>query len=391
MASVPISSPPDHLHTVMLAVDPASFAYDYQDTTQPNGHSQLRAVKSSTYTHDHVIINRAARLVSTGHVVGFPTETVYGLAANALDPCAVSKIFIAKNRPPDNPLIVHISSLAMLYTHILPPGTKLPSSYEKAIEAHWPGPLTILLPKSPAIPNEVVANQPTVGVRFPSHPVARALIEACGFPVAAPSANTSGRPSPTLACHVFADLDGRIPLVIDGGPCLSGVESTVLDGLSCPPAILRPGGVTYEELRGLKGMEGLRVHGRDFRDEMLESAPTTPGMKYRHYTPDCQVVLIEHSEDMDEKMSSVISSLRNMLQTIGILRTRNHVIQKPRVDIEEYHLGSTPNQVAHQLFKGLRELESRGVSVILVEGISDTDEGLAVMNRVRKAASRIIA
>ncbi|MEW5306626.1 MAG: hypothetical protein WDW36_009080 [Sanguina aurantia] len=239
-----------------------------------------------------VALQCAVTLLTAGQAVAIPTETVYGLAANALSAEAVARIFQAKQRPSDNPLIIHVSSMEMLQA-LYPAGWELPAVYTQAVAELWPGPLTILLPCSPLIPPIVTCGHPTMAVRMPSHPVARALIAACGFPLAAPSANSSGRPSPTLATHVMEDLCGRIPLVLDGGPCGCGVESTVLDGLRRPPVLLRPGGVTAERLSRVPGLEQLQVYRRDFVDAALEAAPTTPGMKYRHYSPDAQVVLID--------------------------------------------------------------------------------------------------
>ncbi|GBF98575.1 translation factor [Raphidocelis subcapitata] len=235
----------------------------------------------------------AGALLRGGGLVGLPTETVYGLAANALDAAAVARIFRAKGRPADNPLIVHVSDMAMLAS--LYPGNPdpVPAVYAAALAAHWPGPLTVLLPASPLVPPAVTAGHPTMAVRMPSHPVARAAIAAAGVPLAAPSANSSGRPSPTRAEHVVADLAGRVPLVIDGGACGCGVESTVLDGLRSPPAVLRPGGVPVEALAALPGLERLQLYAREFTDASLEAAPTTPGMKYRHYSPSAPVLLVE--------------------------------------------------------------------------------------------------
>ncbi len=238
----------------------------------------------------HPAVQRAVATLQAGDVVAIPTETVYGLAANALSASAVGRIYAAKNRPSDNPLIIHISSLDML-AGLYPAGWELPPIYEQLARELWPGPLTILVPRSPLVPDAVTCGLPTMAVRMPAHPVALALIAACGFPLAAPSANSSGRPSPTLASHVLDDLGGRIPLVLDGGPCTCGVESTVLDGLRSPPAILRPGGVTREQLVRYPGLEAVQTYRRDFVDEQLEAAPTTPGMKYRHYSPNAQVGL----------------------------------------------------------------------------------------------------
>ncbi|MEW5316566.1 MAG: hypothetical protein WDW38_007933 [Sanguina aurantia] len=254
-----------------------------------------------------VALQCAVTLLTAGQAVAIPTETVYGLAANALNAEAVARIFQAKQRPSDNPLIIHVSSMEMLQA-LYPAGWELPAVYTQVVAELWPGPLTILLPCSPLIPSIVTCGHPTMAVRMPSHPVARALIAACGFPLAAPSANSSGRPSPTLASHVMEDLCGRIPLVLDGGPCGCGVESTVLDGLRRPPVLLRPGGVTAERLSKVPGLEHLQVYRRDFVDAALEAAPTTPGMKYRHYSPDAQVILIDpqawHRRMLDQRLQS---------------------------------------------------------------------------------------
>jgi L-threonylcarbamoyladenylate synthase len=235
-------------------------------------------------------------LVKDKKVVVFPTETVYGLGASALDPSAVSLIYSTKGRPSDNPLIVHISSRAMLQS-LLPPSYTIPPTYAKLMDAFWPGPLTLLFPANPdVVPSKVTAGHPTVAVRMPSHPVARALITLANTPLAAPSANSSGKPSPTKAEHVAADLQGRVSLILDGGPCDVGLESTVVDGLAADGhlRVLRPGGVTVEDLERVVEGSGVRVlvHRRDYKDEEQEAAPTTPGMKYRHYAPRSPVYLL---------------------------------------------------------------------------------------------------
>ncbi|RUS28381.1 DHBP synthase RibB-like alpha/beta domain-containing protein [Jimgerdemannia flammicorona] len=383
-----------------------------------------------------VTLFEAAELLRNDEVVAIPTETVYGLAANAFSPAAITKIYATKNRPQDNPLIVHVSSLAML-EEILP-DHRIPPIYLPVINRFWPGPLTIILPKSDRIP-AIACNQPTVAVRFPSHPIARALITQCGFPLAAPSANSSGKPSPTIASHVISDLDTKIPLVLDGGQCYFGIESTVLDALRSPPAILRPGGVTFEALKEVLGMEELQVYKKHFVDVQLEMTPTTPGMKYRHYSPEAQVVLFEKpiplgnglvptidntnckgfelstmvamtilETDIESLRSSIAHEVEQLLSAgnrkFGILRTSSSSLQditknrgstfksSTEFTVVEKFLGSAlhPEQVAHELFKCLREMDAQGMDVILVEGISEDREGLAVMNRLRKAASRIV-
>ncbi|KAI8895939.1 DHBP synthase RibB-like alpha/beta domain-containing protein [Globomyces pollinis-pini] len=336
-------------------------------------------------------LDHAADILRKGGLVSFPTETVYGLGANALDSDAVAKIFIAKNRPQDNPLIVHVSDLEMLNSFLAP--QSIPNIYLDLIHQEWPGPLTILCEKPEILPLSVSAGQNTVAIRIPAHPVARALIKKCGFPLAAPSANTSGRPSPTLANHVFEEMNGRIPLVIDGGPCESGVESTVLDGLRTPPAILRPGGVTVETIR--QYIPQVLVYRKDFVDAGLEAAPSTPGMKYRHYTPNAEVVVVELGADDGAlvRQEDVLHQQYIKYSTeggqVGVLKVGGSQYY-PQYPLQ-FDLGVSANEVARNLFNGLRDLERNGANVILVQGITEASEGLAVMNRVRKAASKCIA
>lgn len=387
------------MQTRVQSVDPANFTFATVDSEFPTL-STRSVIRGDS---DQRAINDAVELLKAGEAVGIPTETVYGLAANALSAEAVAKIFAAKNRPQDNPLIVHVSSLEMLKS-ILPDQT-VPKVYLPVIQRYWPGPLTIILPTSTLIPPSVTCNQPTVAVRFPSHPVARALIEACGFPLAAPSANSSGKPSPTLASHVYDDLKGRIPLILDGGPCGVGVESTVLDGLRTPPAILRPGGITYERLCELPSMNSLQVYRKDFVDKQLELAPTTPGMKYRHYSPEAKVVLFEHREGVNfgdrwkRELHDLVKHGAAAVKRVGILETvrdDEDIIKEARLEggIEYISLQmgrhGQPKEVARDMFKGLRELDARQVDLIFVQGIPETDEGMAVMNRLRKAASKTI-
>ncbi len=225
-------------------------------------------------------LERAGELIREGHLVAFPTETVYGLGANALDADAVRRIFEAKGRPGDNPLIVHISALSQLPALI----AGAPSPAARALmDAYWPGPMTLIFPKSDAVPEAVTAGLGTVAVRFPAHPAARALIDAAGVPIAAPSANRSGRPSPTSARHVLEDMDGRVPLILDGGDCEVGLESTVIDLSGETPRVLRPGGVTPEMIVAACGSAG--VDPAVMRPLGENEVARSPGMKYRHYAP----------------------------------------------------------------------------------------------------------
>lgn len=371
-----------HFQTQILPVQSAHF--QFQDDS-------LNAKPVISHAQDQQAIDQAVEWLKQGEAVGIPTETVYGLAANALSSDAVSKIFAAKNRPQDNPLIVHVSSLSMLESML--PDRKIPAVYLSIVERHWPGPLTIIVPAHPDIvPASVTCGQPTVAVRFPAHPVARALIDACGFPLAAPSANASGKPSTTTAQHVYDDLQGRIPAILDGGPCRVGVESTVLDGLRSPAAILRPGGVTYEALADM--LHGLQVYRKDFVDKALEEAPTTPGMKYRHYSPDAPVVLIDATvDDFEQRWKEECSIHFKDATKVGLLTSRNNQndnnTSSSSVTVERISMGTSAEQVARGLFGGLRDLDTRNVDVIFVQGVTETQEGMAVMNRLRKAASKV--
>ncbi|KAF9985133.1 hypothetical protein BGZ75_003338 [Mortierella antarctica] len=403
--------------TILETIDPSTITYPSTDLEDP--------LPTIALPHTRHVLDQAAQLLRDGQVVGMPTETVYGLASNALDSAAAQRIFLAKNRPQDNPLIVHVSSLKMLRSMLK--DNQIPPVYSELIRTYWPGPLTLLFPRSTLIPNEITCGQATVAVRFPSHPITRALITACDRPLAAPSANSSGKPSPTLASHVMDDLKGKIPMVIDGGQCSFGIESTVVDGLRSPPAILRPGGVTFEQIRKVKGMEHVQVYKKHFTDAAMEQAPTTPGMKYRHYSPEAEVVLVEFvkpstveqgSEAVSGQYSLILQEIEKLKQEgkrrFGILRTSfnssatggkdsgkrestgngdSAVDRSLDTDVIEFPLGqsSKPEDVARELFRGLRFLDSQNVDCIFVEGISEEDEGLAVMNRVRKAASRTIA
>lgn len=354
----------------------------------------------------------AARHLHDLQPVAFPTETVYGLGALALNSTAASRIFTTKGRPSDNPLIVHVSSFKMLRS-IIPSNFTLPATYQILMRHFWPGALTLLFPSDPnVIPSIITANHPTVAIRMPSHPVARALIAVADAPLAAPSANSSGKPSPTRAEHVLRDHDGRLGIILDGGPCVVGVESTVVDGLQPDGNIrvLRPGGVTVEdmsrvlqqELDGAECIPQVLVHRRDYADQELEQAPTTPGMKYRHYSPSVPVTLLftrsptpagEQSYNASEYLATLsLSSDLSRPIKVGLLTPTDSVLGMftlPNgIEWRRFFLGpvSNPAVTAQKLFDGLLTLEKEKVDLILIEEIEEFKEGLAVMNRVRKAA-----
>ncbi len=324
---------------------------------------------------DEQSVRLAAELFRQGELVAFPTETVYGLGANALDPQAVPRIFIAKNRPMDNPLIVHIRDMAQLEPLCEPSPAAL-----RLMEAFWPGPLTILCRKKQAVPDAVTAGLNTVGIRMPSHPGCRLMLEACGLPIAAPSANLSGRPSPTTALHVLDDLRGRVPLILDGGPCDVGLESTVLDASGPVPVILRPGAVTREMVAAVCG-DCLVADSvmRPLREG--ETAPS-PGMKHRHYAPKGRLTLYRGTA---ENVSRVIRTEYDRSPNAVILALTRHVplYGSRRV----MRMGDTLQEAAHSLFALLRQADDLGYARLLAETVTEEAEGLAVMNRLARAAA----
>ena len=330
---------------------------------------------------DQGALAEAGRILRGGGLVAFPTETVYGLGANALDSGAVEGIFSAKGRPADNPLIVHVYDPAQVYD--LSDDVTVPA--RRLMEVFWPGPLTVVLPKSPVVPREVTAGLDTVAIRMPAHPVALAFMKAAGVPVAAPSANRSGRPSPTTARHVLDDLDGRIDAVIDGGPCRVGLESTVLDLAAEPPVILRPGGISREDIEGVLGRvevdPALITGGPGF-------IPRSPGMKYTHYSPRAQVITVtgDNHTRIFEKAVRLISDNRAAGRKVGVLASGETAgaYNADRV----FTVGSRAdlNAVARSLFYGLRFLDEQKVDVIIAEGYPETGIGAAIMNRLRKAS-----
>lgn len=338
-------------------------------------------------------ISKAARILKQGGTVAFPTETVYGLGADALNPAAVRKIFKAKGRPADNPLIVHIAQMDSLKDI----ATDIPPIAFELMDAFWPGPLTLVLRRKDAVPEITTGGLDTVAVRMPDNPVALALINEAGTPLAAPSANISGKPSPTTAGHVISDLSGRIDAVIDGGTVKVGVESTVLDVTSDIPVILRPGGVSLEDISKYVGEV---VVGYTDKDSEEGEIVRSPGMKYTHYSPSAKVVLVEGSGDGDSdsdgrlvaaKISELICSYSAKNMRVGLLITDETAKQVHLDDM--YLLGrrDAPEDAAHNLFAGLRYLDNRDADVIILDGsITHEGVGAAVYNRSRKAADELI-
>jgi len=265
-------------------------------------------------------LQEAVDLLRQDQIVAFPTETVYGLGGSAFSETAVRKIFKAKGRPSDNPMIVHISDFEMLSSIV----KTIPENIRKLCERFWPGPLTILFNKSEKIPDIVTAGLNTVAVRMPSQPVALALIKTLGIPIAAPSANLSSRPSPTQAKHVFDDLQGKIPLIIDGGSCNIGVESTVIDVHKRYSVILRPGGVNLEELR--EYLPEIEIYNEKNNDRLDEFSPQSPGLKYKHYSPKAEIILIEGSiKFFEERIVSLYSKYHLQRNIIGIIHAHKNI------------------------------------------------------------------
>jgi L-threonylcarbamoyladenylate synthase len=376
-------------NTEVLLVDPNVIIFDEN--------ADLPTIPPSP-TFDN--LQKAVQVLQTSSgPVAFPTETVYGLGASALDTDAVKGIYSAKNRPADNPLILHVSSVSQLERLLLPKGTHVPDIYLPLIEKFWPGPLTILLPvpKESNISPACTVGQSTFAVRIPSHPVARSLIALADIPLAAPSANASTRPSPTLASHVYTDLQGKIPLILDGGPCAVGVESTVIDGLVDPPLILRPGGVSIEEIKKFGGNSWQNVRVANAAKVKENEVVRTPGMKYKHYSPRAPVTLFINCGDGFDKVLKYLESLPSgRPKSLGLMRTRKFQttlvgsLQKRGFAVHDLPLGIDGSDISRNLFAYFRQLDEAGVDLIVVEGIDETNEGLAVMNRLRKAATTVI-
>jgi L-threonylcarbamoyladenylate synthase len=447
------------IKTIVLPVDATKLGSLRARTVQNDFLDDLD-IELDPHSVDAQYLRQAAEQLKTSDIpVAFPTETVYGLGADATRSSATRGIYKAKRRPADNPLIVHFASLEQLRallrpaadgndnTHDASTEDPIPSIYKPLIEKFWPGPLTIILPNPPHSPlaPEVTAGLTTFGARMPRHPLALALIKLSGKPIAAPSANASTKPSPTAAEHVAYDLDGRIETILDGGPCDVGVESTVVDGLSSPPLILRPGGISIEQLRECEGWQDTQIGYKDTSEK--DSKPKAPGMKYRHYSPKATVVLFESGKkapawsDMAQYISTskklgVIRTKRwgvdtagesgpigqtstsevetspqtnghepsipgfaGMLQTIHkqhIQRSvETHAVANPAANFTllDVNLGGNTADIARGVFAALRDLDRQDVDAIFVEGISDEegDVAAAVMNRLRKAAEVKIA
>lgn len=325
-------------------------------------------------------IQSAARIIREGGLVAFPTETVYGLGADALNPEASKRIYAAKGRPSDNPLIVHIADFESLEKIT----TGIPEKARLLGERFWPGPLTMIFEKNDLVPLETTGGLLTVAVRMPSHPIALALIrESTGF-IAAPSANTSGKPSPTLAEHVYLDMEGRIPMILDGGPVGIGIESTIVDFSEDIPTILRPGYITKEMIREVIGE--IRIDpGLSGADQSVR--PKAPGMKYRHYAPKAELILVKGQEtEVVENINRLVKEAEEQGKRAGIIGT-DETCKKYGDGIVK-SIGTRKNEetIAQHLYAILREFDELNVDIIYSESFSTAGIGQAIMNRMLKAA-----
>jgi L-threonylcarbamoyladenylate synthase len=356
------------VNTLRLAVDPA-----HLDTTGARR-----------------TIARAAEILRGGGLVALPTETVYGLGANALDPAAVARIFLAKQRPSWDPIIVHIAGPALRNPMLEPLVTELRPVVRELMRVFWPGPLTLLLPRSDAVPDIVTAARPLVGVRMPAHPVAIEIIRQAGVPVAAPSANVFGHISPTTAAHVLEDLDGKIDAVVDAGPTQHGVESTVLDPNQNPMIIYRPGAITVQQIREVAGPVEL------FKEKMLphesarESLPS-PGTGLRHYAPRARLVLVEGSiAELPSRLAAAARPYQR--ERLGVMlptECAKSTFEPPLRGAAEFAWGhwNAPEELAEKLYAGLRALDAEGCTVIMCPMPDGAGIGEAIRDRLRKAAA----
>ena len=345
---------------------------------------QLDIEQEDTLSKENALFEEAGKILREGGLVAFPTETVYGIGANALDVKAIQKIYLAKGRPSDNPLIMHISRLSDVEKYAK-------EVNEKAlllIEAFWPGPLTLVFQKREIVPREITGGLDTVAIRMPIHPIARKLIEKAGVPIAAPSANLSGKPSPTRGRHVIEDLSGRVDLIIDGGKTEHGLESTVLDVTGEIPCILRPGSITKAMIESVIGEARYDEHLTD-----AESVPKAPGMKYKHYAPEGQLTIVSGPSEISviEYINREVSKDQMNGHKVGVIAPLQ-VIEHIQADLVE-NIGDidNPKEIGANLFTLLRKMDEKKVERIYSFEYKGEDIGIAIMNRLMKAAgNRVI-
>ncbi|KXB68964.1 MULTISPECIES: L-threonylcarbamoyladenylate synthase [Peptostreptococcus] len=334
---------------------------------------------------DQDIIEEFAKMLAEGKTVIFPTETVYGLGANALDEKAAQKIYEAKGRPSDNPLLVHVCDKEDVYDLV----EYVDDKAKILIDKFWPGPLTIVFKKKPIIPDRTSGGLDTVAIRMPSDEIARRLIRSAGVPIAAPSANISGRPSPTRPDHIIRDMTGRVDGILAGDPCTYGVESTIVDLSGDYPVVLRPGSVTLEMIAGVLGDARLDPSILNKDDNIKAKAP---GMKYTHYSPRAEVYIVDlKGDDFVDKIKELVGQNADMGKKTGLMCMDIDMDRFDGVDIEIFSLGQTEEIAAKRLFDGLIDLDKRGVDVIYSVAFEEKNVGVAIMNRLKKSAGyRII-
>ncbi len=325
-------------------------------------------------------IKEAAKIIKSGGTVAFPTETVYGLGANALDEKAIEKIYSAKGRPEDNPLIVHISSISQLEDLV----ENIPQHAYILMERFWPGPLTLIFNRTNKVPDKITGGLSTVAIRMPAHNIALELIKHSQLPIAAPSANTSGKPSPTNFSHVIHDLSGKIDMIIDGGSAGVGLESTVLDISGDIPIILRPGGITIEDLFSvLPRVE----YDRAIEMSITDITPKSPGQKYKHYSPDARMILVSGNiEEIVRKTMELCKEYISQGMKVGIMATKQTCDRYENSNVLVVGDRELPETIATNLFSALRRFDEEKVDIIIAEAIEEKGIGKAIMNRMKKAA-----
>lgn len=342
---------------------------------------ETKVIKMNEHNIDKNIISECAIALKEGKLVVFPTETVYGLGANALDSEAVKKIFIAKGRPQDNPLIVHISEIE----EIKDVTKYIPDIAYKFMTKFWPGPMTLILPKSDKIPETTSGGLDSVGIRMPSNVIARELIRQSGVPVAAPSANISGRPSPTDMERCIEDLNGKVDYILGGEKCDVGVESTVIDCTTYPPCVLRPGGITLEMLQEID--EKIYIDPAIMKKPDKEFKPKAPGMKYRHYAPKAPLKIIQGNIlDTSNKINEMISDYVKENKRVGVIATDETINYYKQGEVISIGSREDLKSIAKNLFETLRSFDDKKVDVILSEAFEEKGIGIAIMNRLKKSA-----
>ncbi|MCW6111482.1 L-threonylcarbamoyladenylate synthase [Clostridium sporogenes] len=342
---------------------------------------KTKVVRLDENNIDEHVISKAGNILRQGGLVVFPTETVYGLGANALDKDSVKKIFEAKGRPQDNPLIVHISKVKDIEKLV----EEIPPIAQKLMDKFWPGPMTIILKKKDIIPNETSAGLDSIGIRMPSNKIAMELISMAGVPIAAPSANLSGKPSPTDLETCIEDLDGRVNMILGGDNSEVGVESTVIDCTINPPCILRPGGITLEMLKEVES--DIYIDPAIMKKPDKELRPKAPGMKYRHYAPKAPLKIIKGDLNKTiEKINEMVQNYIDAEKKVGIIATDETIDNYKKGEVVSIGSRKDLNTIAHNLFYVLRTFDEKNVDLILSEAFEEKDMGVAIMNRLKKSA-----